>query len=293
MNLSHVRFTPNKREIYLEKLVSIIMPAYNCEAYIEESIRSVQQQTYENWELIITDDLSSDGTVDLVEAFAKNDVRIKLIKSKVNLGPSGARNIAIEAAQGEYIAFLDSDDIWYPEKLQKQISFMEDNDYLFSYTSYEKINSSSEPIGVVISAPKKVDYKKMLYYGDPIGNLTVAFNSEKLGKFFVPDIKKRNDFALWLRVMSKCDYAYGIDEVLAKYRVHGGSVSSVKKRELIKYHWYLYRHIENLSVVKSCTAIMTLVIVKYLRLTSERLQRLRYIKVKNGKIQSKRSKADA
>lgn len=282
----------------MEKLVSIIMPAYNCEAYIGESIRSVQQQTYENWELIITDDLSSDGTVDLIETFAKNDARIKLVKSKVNLGPSGARNIAIEAAQGAYIAFLDSDDIWCPEKLQKQISFMEDNGYLFSYTSYEKINGDGEPIGVVISAPKKVNYKKMLYYGDPIGNLTVAFNAEKLGKFFVPDIKKRNDFALWLRIMSKCDCAYGIDEVLARYRVHGGSVSSVKKRELIKYHWYLYRHIENLSVVKSCTAIVTLIIVKYLRLTSERLQRLGYIKiknnkVKNNKVQSKRSKADA
>lgn len=254
------------------------MPTYNSEDYVGESIRSVQQQTYENWELIIADDLSSDSTVKLVESFAENDSRIKLIKSDRNLGPAGARNIAIDAAQGEYIAFLDSDDLWYPEKLEKQIAFMENNGYVFTYTSYEKINGDSEPIGVVLSAPSKVNYKRMLYCGDPIGNLTVVYNSEKLGKFFVPDIKKRNDFALWLRIMHNCSYGHGIKEVLAKYRVHSGSVSSARKRELIKYHWYLYRHIENLSFVKSSAAIVTLVVVKYIRITGERVQRLRYIK---------------
>lgn len=251
------------------------MPSYNCEQYIGESIMSVQQQTYENWELIITDDLSSDGTVEVVESFAKNDSRIKLLRSQQNLGPAGARNTSIEAARGEYIAFLDSDDIWYPQKLEKQISFMEDNDYLFTYTSYEKINSNGEPIGIVLQAPRKVNYKKMLYYGDPIGNLTVVYDSAKLGKFFVPDIKKRNDFALWLRIMHSCSCGYGLKEVLAKYRVHSGSVSSARKRELMKYHWFLYKNIENLSVFKSAMAVVSLVVVKYLRINSERLQRLK------------------
>ncbi len=251
------------------------MPSYNCEQYIGESIVSVQQQTYENWELIITDDLSSDGTVEVVESFAKNDSRIKLLRLQQNLGPAGARNTSIEAARGEYIAFLDSDDIWYPQKLEKQISFMEDNEYNFSYTSYEEINGSGEPIGVIISAPKKADYKKMLYYGNPIGNSTVLYSAEKLGKFFVPEIKKRNDFALWLRIMHECDMAYGVNEVLAKYRKHSGTISSTRKLGLMKYHWILYRDIENLSMAKSVAAMVSLTAVKSFNVVSERLQRLK------------------
>lgn len=259
----------------MEKLVSIIMPAYNCADYIAESIKSVQNQSYRNWELVVADDNSTDGTVDAVRSMAADDNRIHLLETDINLGPAAARNRAINAAQGDYIAFLDSDDIWYPDKLSRQISFMEQMGYDFTYTAYEKINERGEHMGVVISAPKSVNYSSMLYQGDPIGNLTVVYNAEKLGKFYVPDIKKRNDFALWLKIMHDCDRAYGLDEVLASYRVRAGSVSSTRKSKLIKYYWELYRDIERLSNIKSSAAIASLVFFKSIRQTDERIQKVR------------------
>lgn len=250
------------------------MPAYNCADYIAESIKSVQNQSYRNWELIVADDNSTDGTVDAVRSMAADDNRIHLLETNINLGPAAARNRAINAAQGDYIAFLDSDDIWYPDKLSRQISFMEQMEYDFTYTAYEKINERGEHMGVVISAPKSVNYSSMLYQGDPIGNLTVVYNAEKLGKFYVPDIKKRNDFALWLKIMHDCG-AYGLDEVLASYRVRAGSISSTRKSKLIKYYWELYRDIERLSNIKSSAAIASLVFFKSIRQTDERIQKVR------------------
>ena len=220
------------------------MPAYNCADYIAESIRSVQNQSYRNWELIVADDNSTDGTVDAVRSVAADDNRIHLLETDINLGPAAARNRAINAAQGNYIAFLDSDDIWFPDKLSRQISFMEQTGYGFTYTAYEKINERSEKMGIVVSAPKSVNYSSMLYRGDPIGNLTVVYDATKLGKFYVPDIKKRNDFALWLKIMHACERAYGLNEVLASYRVRSGSISSTRKRELLNYYWKLYHDIE-------------------------------------------------
>ena len=243
----------------MNKLVSIIMPAYNCADYIVESIRSVQSQTYRNWELIIADDKSTDGTVDIVRVMAEDDNRIRLLETDRNLGPAVARNRAMDVANGNYIAFLDSDDVWYPDKLQKQLAFMEANGYSFTYTAYKKINERSEYMGIVISAPGSVNYSSMLYRGDPIGNSTVIYDADKLGKFLVPDIKRRNDFALWLKIMHDCDRAYGLDEVLASYRIRSGSVSSARRGELLKYHWELYRNIEELSLVKSSAAIVTLI----------------------------------
>ena len=172
-------------------------------------------------------------------------------------------------ANGNYIAFLDSDDVWYPDKLQKQLDFMEANGYSFTYTAYKKINERSEYMGIVISAPGSVNYSSMLYRGDPIGNSTVIYDADKLGKFQVPDIKRRNDFALWLKIMHDCDRAYGLDEVLASYRIRSGSVSSARRGELLKYHWKLYRNIEELSLVKSSAAIVTLIFSKIARLTKE------------------------
>ena len=259
----------------MEKLGSIIMPAYNCVDYIAESIRSVQNQTYPNWELIVADDNSTDGTVNMVRSMAADDNRIHLLETDINLGPAAARNRAINAAQGNYIAFLDSDDIWFPDKLRKQISFMEQTGYGFTYTAYEKINERSEKMGIVVSAPKSVNYSSMLYRGDPIGNLTVVYDATKLGKFYVPDIKKRNDFALWLKMMHDCKRAYGLNEVLASYRVRSGSISSTRKSELLKYYWKLYHDIEKLSNVKASAAMVTLVFFKSIRHTDQRMQRVR------------------
>ena len=259
----------------MNKLVSIIMPAYNCADYIAESIRSVQNQSYRNWELIVADDNSTDGTVDTVRSIAADDNRIHLLETDINLGPAAARNRAINSAQGDYIAFLDSDDIWFPDKLSRQISFMEQTGYDFTYTAYEKINERSEKMGIVVSAPKSVNYSSMLYRGDPIGNLTVVYDATKLGKFYVPDIKKRNDFALWLKMMHDCKRAYGLNEVLASYRVRAGSISSTRKSELLKYYWELYRDIERLSNIKSSAAIASLVFFKSIRQTDERIQKVR------------------
>ena len=251
------------------------MPAYNCADYIAESIKSVQNQSYRNWELIVADDNSTDDTVDAVRSVAADDNRIHLLETDINLGPAAARNRAINAAQGDYIAFLDSDDIWYPDKLSRQISFMEQTGYGFTYTAYEKINERSEKMGIVVSAPKSVNYSSMLYRGDPIGNLTVVYDATKLGKFYVPDIKKRNDFALWLKIMHACDRAYGLNEVLASYRVRSGSISSTRKSELLKYYWKLYHDIEKLSNVKASAAMVTLVFFKSIRQTDQRMQRVR------------------
>lgn len=259
----------------MNKLVSIIMPAYNCADYIVESIRSVQSQTYRNWELIIADDKSTDGTVDIVRVMAEDDNRIRLLETDRNLGPAAARNRAMDVANGNYIAFLDSDDVWYPDKLQKQLDFMEANGYSFTYTAYEKINERSEKMGIVVSAPKSVNYPSMLYRGDPIGNLTVVYDATKLGKFYVPDIKKRNDFALWLKIMHACERAYGLNEVLASYRVRSGSISSTRKSELLKYYWKLYHDIEKLSNVKASAVMVTLVFFKSIRQTDQRMQRVR------------------
>lgn len=259
----------------MNKLVSIIMPAYNCADYIVESIRSVQSQTYRNWELIIADDKSTDGTVDIVRVMAEDDNRIRLLETDRNLGPAAARNRAMDVANGNYIAFLDSDDVWYPDKLQKQLDFMEANGYSFTYTAYEKINERSEKMGIVVSAPKSVNYSSMLYRGDPIGNLTVVYDATKLGKFYVPDIKKRNDFALWLKIMHACERAYGLNEVLASYRVRSGSISSTRKSELLKYYWKLYHDIEKLSNVKASAVMVTLVFFKSIRQTDQRMQRVR------------------
>lgn len=251
------------------------MPAYNCVDYISESIKSVQNQSYRNWELIVADDNSTDGTVDAVRSMAADDNRIHLLETDINLGPAAARNRAINSAQGDYIAFLDSDDIWFPDKLSRQISFMEQTGYDFTYTAYEKINERSEKMGIVVSAPKSVNYSSMLYRGDPIGNLTVVYDATKLGKFYVPDIKKRNDFALWLKMMHDCKRAYGLNEVLASYRVRAGSISSTRKSELLKYYWELYRDIERLSNIKSSAAIASLVFFKSIRQTDERIQKVR------------------
>ena len=228
----------------MEKLVSIIMPAYNCVDYIAESIRSVQNQTYQNWELIVADDNSTDGTVNTVRSMAADDNRIHLLET----------------------------DIWLPDKLSRQISFMEQTGYDFTYTAYEKINERSEYMGIVVSAPKSVNYSSMLYRGDPIGNLTVVYDATKLGKFYVPDIKKRNDFALWLKMMHDCKRAYGLNEVLASYRVRAGAISSTRKSELMKYYWKLYRDIENLSNIKASVAMISLVFFKSMRRVNQKIQ---------------------
>lgn len=231
------------------ELVSIITPTYNCGKFIATTIESVQKQTYENWEMIIVDDCSKDDTKAVVEEYMKNDTRIKYHILENNSGAAVARTEAMELAQGKYMAFLDSDDIWKSDKLEKQLAFMKENNVSFCCTAYEQIDEEDNKLGRVIKTVKKTDYNRLLL-DCPVGNSTVMYNVEKMGKFVVPNIRKRNDDALWLQMLKKEKYIWGMNEVLMEYRVRQNSISS-NKLSLIKYHWQLYREIEHLSVVRS------------------------------------------
>ena len=229
--------------------VSIITPTYNCAHFIGETIESVINQTYQDWEMLIVDDCSKDNTEEIVKQYSQNDNRIKYIKIEQNSGAAMARNKAMELATGKYMAFLDSDDIWAKDKLDKQIKFMEENNYNITCTEYEQIDEVGQSLNKIIKVKKKVDYNGVLLTC-PVGNSTVMYNVENLGKFEVPNIRKRNDDALWLQMLKKEKYIYGMDDVLMKYRIRSNSISS-NKIDLVKYHWYLYREIEKISIIRS------------------------------------------
>ena len=248
----------------MESLVSIITPTYNCGCFIAETIESVLKQTYKNWELLIVDDCSTDNTSQIVKYYVEKDSRIKYFKLTENMGAAITRNIAMEYAQGEFIAFLDSDDLWDERKLELQIKFMNENSYNFTCTQYEQIDESGKCLNNVIKTKKKTNYNGVLLTC-PIGNSTVIYNAKILGKFEVPDIRKRNDDALWLQILKKEKYIYGLDTTLMKYRIRENSISS-NKISLIKYHWILYREIEHLSIIRSAFHIGVWGIIKLLKL---------------------------
>lgn len=231
----------------MKELVSIITPTYNCSKFIGATIESVLSQTYKNFEMIIVDDASTDDTESVVKSY--KDRRIKYIKLKTNSGPAVARNTAMEEAKGKYMAFLDSDDLWVPSKLEKQIKFIKKNKYKIICSDYEQIDEQGNKLNKIIPCKKKVNYNGVLL-SCPVGNSTVFYDVSKLGKFKVPNIRKRNDDALWLQMLKKEEYIYGQKEVLMQYRLRENSVSS-NKLDLVKYHWQLYREIEHLSVIRS------------------------------------------
>lgn len=235
---------------FLDDYVSIIMPAYNAENYIKESIQTVLDQTFTNWELIIIDDCSSDNTVDVIRAI--EDDRIRLIELEKNSGAAVARNRGVEIAQGEYIAFLDSDDLWGAEKLTKQLFFMKSNDYSFTCTEYIAINENYEEINT-IKVQDRLDYKGVLKYCP--GNSTIIYNAKKLGKFYAPIIRRRNDFAMWLQVIKKAKFIYGLREPHTFYKVRENSLSS-NKIKLVKYQWKVLRKIEGLPFLYSTYLIV-------------------------------------
>lgn len=232
----------------MEELVSIIMPTYNCQNYIDKSIESVLLQIYKNWELIIIDDCSIDSTYSIIKNYMLKDNRIKYIRLSKNYGVAVARNKGIEIAEGVFLAFLDSDDLWKETKLQKQIKFMQDNQYYFTCTTYGKIDENGKIKDKIIRCKEKYDYNLILK--ECPGNSTVIYNAQKLGKFYVENIKKRNDFLMWLKVIKVADKAYGIDEILGYHRERKGSISS-NKIDLLKYQWYVYRQFEKLPLMRS------------------------------------------
>ena len=233
----------------MNDMVSVIMPSYNTANFISETIESVMAQTYTNWELIIVDDFSTDATDDVVKPYL-NDFRIIYIKNSKNSGAAVSRNRALREAKGKWIAFLDSDDLWMPEKLEKQIAYMTKNGYRFTYTKYEEMNEEGQTTGVTVSGPKKITKNGMFNFCWP-GCLTVMYDREYIGDIQITDIKKNNDYAMWLKVCRKAD-CYLLDEVLAKYRRgRAGSVSSHSIKTMIGWHYKLFREAEGLGVVAS------------------------------------------
>lgn len=229
-------------------LVSIIMPSYNTASFIEETIQSVLNQTYTNWELIIVDDCSTDNTNEVVDTI--KDCRIHYLKNEKNSGAAISRNKALREAKGQWIAYLDSDDLWMPEKLEKQIKFMEENGYVFSYTNYEEIDVDGYKTGVKVTGPKKITKTGMFNYCWP-GCLTVMYDANKIGLIQIEDIKKNNDYAMWMKVCRKAD-CYLLDEILGQYRKgRVGSVSTHSIRTMIGWHYKLYREAEDMGILSS------------------------------------------
>ncbi len=242
---SHVKNELNLSSYTNEDLVSIITPAYNCAKYIGETIDSVLAQTYPHWEMLIVDDCSTDNTEEIVKSY--NDPRIKYLKNEKNSGAALSRNYALREAKGRWIAFLDSDDMWMPEKLEHQISFMKNNGYYFSCTKRVMCEEDGTLTNRYATSPKKVTKFMMRNYCW-IACFTVMYDVQKIGLIQVADLKKRNDYAMWLRVIEKCD-CYYLDEVLAIHRKRPGSISNAKYSVLIKHLYLLYRKDQKLNPV--------------------------------------------
>jgi teichuronic acid biosynthesis glycosyltransferase TuaG len=232
----------------LNNLISIITPSYNSSKFISQTIESVLSQTYENWEMIIVDDMSPDNSNEIIEEFIEKDSRIKVIKLEKNSGPAVARNRAIKEANGRYIAFLDADDLWMPEKLEKQIKFMNENNLSFTYSSYKLIDEDNNDLGEFITK-ETISYNSMLKTCS-VGCLTAIYDTEKLGKVFMPNILKRQDYGTWLKILKNIKTTKGIIEPLATYRILKNSVSSNKIKASM-YQWKIYREVEKLSLFKS------------------------------------------
>ena len=230
-------------------MVSIITPAYNSEKFIAETILSVLAQSYQNWEMIIVDDNSSDRTAEIITSFQEKDSRIKYFHNSTNKGSAFSRNIALQNAKGKWIAFLDSDDLWHPEKLEKQIKFMTKNNIYFSYTNYCEIDENSRERGVLISGPKIISSKMMKAYCWP-GCLTIMYDADKIGLIQSADLEINEEYSIWIKASKKSN-CYLLDENLAKYRRHSQSLSDRSYFNLIKWHYLLFRKSENKNIIQS------------------------------------------
>ena len=232
----------------MNPLVSIITPNYNAALFIAETIKSVQNQTYTNWELIIVDDCSTDNSVSIIKDFQKKDARIKLIELNKNVGPAIVRNEGIKIAKGTYLTFIDSDDIWLPEFIEiSKKSIVKSEGFVFA--SYHRFNEDLEPKYKDFIVPTKVNYSDILK-SNSISCLTAFINIDKLDKLFMPEVLYRQDMGLWLKYLKKIDFAIGILEPMAIYRIRKKSHSR-NKLNLIKHQWNFYRNIAELSVLFS------------------------------------------
>jgi len=234
---------------FVDRRVSIIMPLYNSAKYIDETIESVTQQTYLDWELIVVDDCSTDDSAERVKKWTEQDERIRIIKLARNSGPAVARNMALENASGRIIAFLDSDDLWHPKKLEIQLKYMCARNAAFCFSSYQRLNEDGTQTGRQIKVPSEVTYRQLLKQ-NVIATLTTIIDRSKTGDFRMLD-QGYDDYILWLTLLKKVGVAHGIQESLADYRIVGGSLSRNKLRSA-QWIWYIYQHVEKLSFVSSC-----------------------------------------
>ncbi|MCI8748339.1 MAG: glycosyltransferase family 2 protein [Lachnospiraceae bacterium] len=236
----------------MQDKVTVVTPSWNSSKYIETTIKSVQAQTYQNWEMIIVDDCSTDNTVDIVHKISEQDSRIKILIQDVNGGAAKARTRSMRAGNGRFVAYLDADDIWKPDKLEKQVSFMKDNDYAFSCTSYEVIDDDGKPKNKYIHMLPKVNYTGFLT-NNLLQTVGIMVDTCKVDKKYLvmPDIRRSQDAATWLQILKAGFDCYGLDEILAGYRRAENSLSS-NKFKAVKGVWSLYRDIEHLSLPFSC-----------------------------------------
>ena len=229
-------------------LVSVITAAYNAEAFIAETIASVQAQTLGDWELLVADDASTDRTAALVESAAATDPRIRLIRLKHNGGVAHARNAALAAAQGRFIAFLDSDDLWLPQKLERQVSFMQAQDAAVSYTAFRRVDETGRRLGRLVMVPAYLTYRQLLR-NTAIATLTGMVDTAKTGPIRMTEAR-RDDYILWLSLLKRGFVAHGLQEDLARYRVVRGSLSSKSKRSAA-WVWDVYRKVEKLGPLQA------------------------------------------
>ncbi len=246
-------------------LVSIIMPSYNSAGFISESIESVIAQTYPHWELLITDDCSTDNTVEIVQQYVEKDERIKLFVLSENSGAAVARNKSIKEAKGRYIALLDSDDLWKREKLDRQVRFMRENNRYFSYHKYEEIDEQGTPLNFIVGGKHKIRKNEMLFCCWP-GCLTVMYDREKVGLIQIGSIKKNNDFALWIEINRNVP-CYLLDKELAQYRRRRGSITTPGIKDRLVWHYRLFNRIEHLSAVGSIVLVLINVFMNVIKKT--------------------------
>jgi len=233
----------------MSELVSIITPTYNAEKFIAETLKSVQNQTYQNWEMILVDDASTDETVKIISDFVEKDSRIKLFKLEKNSGNGFARNIALEKAVGKYIAYLDADDLWFPNKLEKQIQFLKENNLHFTFSFYDCIDEEGNSLNRRVEAPVNLTYDE-LFFCNYVGNLTAIYDADYFGKIVIEATQKRQDWRLWLTILKQIQVTKPVPESLAFYRIRKDSISS-SKFKLIKHNFGVYREFHGFNFVFS------------------------------------------
>ncbi|CAM2856054.1 glycosyltransferase family 2 protein [Flavobacterium frigoris] len=240
-------------------LVSIIIPTFNSEKFVVETIQSVQNQTYPNWEIILVDDCSSDRTVSLILEMAKTDNRIHFFQLNKNSGTGVARNLGVSNANGSYISFLDADDLWKPEKLQKQINLLKTNKIPFTFSFYDCIDEEGKSLNKRVESPLNLSYRQ-LFFCNYVGNLTGIYDVDYFGKITISSIRKRQDWMLWLTILKKIKVAKPVPESLAYYRVRNDSLST-SKLDLIQYNFAVYTkfHGLNFAVAVVCMTLFLVV----------------------------------